>query len=305
MRVVFSRVAYTFFSIFFTNKFFRDRGLMICKKCGREYEDDMPKCLWCDTPNDNFAPNNNEISNSPDSPQQQHKENKPTEKSEPNTTGFTPSENVRRGQSAIFWLKISIVFLVVFFIPSEISIRLLSNFADVIKESKSIPAEVSLSFLFVFLCFIPLSICSCIYIYKACAWFYYAEKNLRQFTKTKFTPLLAVFYTATCVLDYFIYKDILHHQKEVLQKNDLKFSTVSNKALIAILTLSCVYFIFMFVDTIFIIRLLSLILIFPLAICHIKAMRAIIGNEQQLDTKLFNDMINCKVEERIVQRNRE
>ena len=25
---------------------------MICKKCGREYEDDMPKCLWCDAPND-------------------------------------------------------------------------------------------------------------------------------------------------------------------------------------------------------------------------------------------------------------
>lgn len=277
---------------------------MICKKCGREYEDDMPKCLWCDTPNDNFAPNNNEISNSPNPPQQKRKKNKPTEKNEPDI-GFTPSENVRRGQSAIFWLKISIVFLVLFFIPSEISIRLLSNFADVIKESKSIPAEVSLSFLFVFLSLIPLSICSCIYIYKACAWFYYAEKNLRQFTKTKFTPLLAVFYTATCVLDYFIYKDILHHQKEVLQKKDLKFSTVSNKVLIAILTLSCVYFIFMFVDTIFAIRLLSLILIFPLVTCHIKAMRAIIKNEKQLDAKLFDDIINCKVEERMVQRNRE
>ena len=25
---------------------------MICKKCGREYDDDMPKCLWCDAPND-------------------------------------------------------------------------------------------------------------------------------------------------------------------------------------------------------------------------------------------------------------
>ena len=25
---------------------------MICKKCGREYEDDMPTCLWCDAPND-------------------------------------------------------------------------------------------------------------------------------------------------------------------------------------------------------------------------------------------------------------
>ena len=267
----------------------------------------MPKCLWCDAPNVNLTPNNNEIPNSPNPPQQKRKKNKPTEKSEPDI-GFTPSENVRRGQSAIFWLKASIVFFVVFFIFVEILFSVLPNSAEeiakaseMLKETKEVPPEVSSSFLFVFLSFIPLSICSCIYIYKTCAWFYYAEKNLRQFTKTRFTPLLAVFYTATCVLDYFIYKDILHHQKEVLQKYDLKFSTVSNKVLIAILTLSCVYFIFMFVDTIFIIRFLSLILILPLAICHIKAMRAIIGNEQQLDTKLFDDMINRKVEERMLQ----
>lgn len=25
---------------------------MICKKCGKEYEDDMPCCLWCDAPNE-------------------------------------------------------------------------------------------------------------------------------------------------------------------------------------------------------------------------------------------------------------
>ena len=24
---------------------------MICPKCGRKYEDDMPQCLWCDAPN--------------------------------------------------------------------------------------------------------------------------------------------------------------------------------------------------------------------------------------------------------------
>ena len=29
---------------------------MICKKCGREYEDDMLKCLWCDAPNDHHVP---------------------------------------------------------------------------------------------------------------------------------------------------------------------------------------------------------------------------------------------------------
>lgn len=36
---------------------------MICKKCGREYEDDMLKCLWCDAPNDSYVP--------PDPPERQ------------------------------------------------------------------------------------------------------------------------------------------------------------------------------------------------------------------------------------------
>ena len=25
---------------------------MICKKCGQDFPDDMPKCLWCDAPNE-------------------------------------------------------------------------------------------------------------------------------------------------------------------------------------------------------------------------------------------------------------
>jgi len=29
---------------------------MICKKCGREYADDMLKCLWCDAPNEHHVP---------------------------------------------------------------------------------------------------------------------------------------------------------------------------------------------------------------------------------------------------------
>ena len=28
---------------------------MICKKCGREYPDDMVNCLWCDAPNDHHV----------------------------------------------------------------------------------------------------------------------------------------------------------------------------------------------------------------------------------------------------------
>ena len=28
---------------------------MICPKCGEKYEDDMPRCLWCDAPNPNLT----------------------------------------------------------------------------------------------------------------------------------------------------------------------------------------------------------------------------------------------------------
>jgi len=28
---------------------------MICPKCGEKYEDDMPRCLWCDAPNPDHA----------------------------------------------------------------------------------------------------------------------------------------------------------------------------------------------------------------------------------------------------------
>jgi hypothetical protein len=28
---------------------------MICSKCGEKYEDDMPRCLWCDAPNPDYA----------------------------------------------------------------------------------------------------------------------------------------------------------------------------------------------------------------------------------------------------------
>ena len=29
--------------------------MIVCKKCGGKYEDDMPRCLWCDAPNPNYG----------------------------------------------------------------------------------------------------------------------------------------------------------------------------------------------------------------------------------------------------------
>lgn len=34
---------------------------MVCPKCNRKYEDDMPRCLWCDAPNLNYGKNEKEI----------------------------------------------------------------------------------------------------------------------------------------------------------------------------------------------------------------------------------------------------
>lgn len=32
--------------------------MIVCKKCGEKYEDDMPRCLWCDAPNPEHPLNN-------------------------------------------------------------------------------------------------------------------------------------------------------------------------------------------------------------------------------------------------------
>ena len=62
---------------------------MICKKCGRECEDDMPKCLWCDAPNDSKV--NSSTAN-------------PADKIEPEETVHLTECEVR-GDQAIYWLK--------------------------------------------------------------------------------------------------------------------------------------------------------------------------------------------------------
>ncbi|MBQ2560070.1 MAG: hypothetical protein II565_05750, partial [Fibrobacter sp.] len=61
---------------------------MICKKCGREYEDDMPKCLWCDAPNDNKV---------------DPSATNPADGTDPEDAA--PPECEARGKRAEYWLK--------------------------------------------------------------------------------------------------------------------------------------------------------------------------------------------------------
>ena len=43
--------------------------MIVCKKCGEKYEDDMPRCLWCDAPNPEHPLNKVKVS-APPSPTQ-------------------------------------------------------------------------------------------------------------------------------------------------------------------------------------------------------------------------------------------
>ena len=36
--------------------------MIVCKKCGEKYEDDMPRCLWCDAPNPEHPLNKAKVS---------------------------------------------------------------------------------------------------------------------------------------------------------------------------------------------------------------------------------------------------
>lgn len=73
---------------------------MICPKCKRKYEDDMPKCLWCDAPNPNYgAEDSPENETKPESPKH---ENKPA--AEP-TKGHSHHKSKEPGLK-IFWLAL-------------------------------------------------------------------------------------------------------------------------------------------------------------------------------------------------------
>ena len=86
---------------------------MICPKCKRKYEDDMPKCLWCDAPNPNYgaedSPENEsepEIKPETPKPESPKHENKPA--AEP-TNGHSHHKSKEPGLK-IFWLALLLGF---------------------------------------------------------------------------------------------------------------------------------------------------------------------------------------------------
>lgn len=201
---------------------------MICKKCGREYEDDMPKCLWCDAPNDSKV--NSSTAN-------------PADGTDPEKTVHLTEYEVR-GDQAIYWLK-------AFFFASLIMI-ILPITAIIYWETTNVPFDNDilykiLSFWFLLvpllitaLCpplvllwpvialatlasciFLVISLCKCVYHY--CSWLHYSETEQSHFSKMRFSPDVAVICTLIPVIgpvfQYFIFRDLLARQKEVLERD--------------------------------------------------------------------------------------
>ena len=86
---------------------------MICPKCKRKYEDDMPKCLWCDAPNPNYVAedtpeNESEPEIKPETPKNESPkhENKPA--ADP-TKGHSHHKSKEPGLK-IFWLALLLGF---------------------------------------------------------------------------------------------------------------------------------------------------------------------------------------------------
>jgi len=174
---------------------------MICKKCGREYDDDMPKCLWCDAPNEDYV-----------SPSEIYTNNAAKQICNAQENGLCECEILAK--SAICWLKISFIpFLLIYILGIEFLFKF---------------TLFSLFFLWFLppLIFIYYSLCKA--IYKCCAWLYFVEKHQHHFFKTNFLPWQAVFCAlAPFVFPFvhcYIFRDLLAQQKNVLEKNKLKYS---------------------------------------------------------------------------------
>ena len=199
---------------------------MICKKCGREYEDDMPKCLWCDAPNDSKVDSSG---------------TNPADGTDPEDAA--PPECEARGKRAEYWLK-------AFFFTSLVMIIL--PITAIYWKSTNGPLDINLLGIivgfwvwlvplyisalspvlvmlwpvialatFASCIFLVISLCKCVYHY--CGWLHFSETEQSHFSKMRFSPDVAVIRTIIPVIgpvfQYFIFNDLLARQKEVLERN--------------------------------------------------------------------------------------
>ena len=197
-------------------------------------------------------------------------------------------ENIQRGKSAIVWIKIFIIFTFIIGLFSEYIIVIFKPYmnltsADAVPPMEFSSAIATLSYAFLLLIF---GIVMFISVFKFCKWMFTSIKTLRKFTSTKFSPIAAVICTLipwVCgIFDYFIFKDILARQENVLKTHDAKFVALKPGILKWILILTIILLVPSIFSDFFICRLINLLLLFPICGFYIKSMNVIIENEKTL-----------------------
>ena len=261
---------------------------MICKKCGREYDDDMPKCLWCDAPNESPV--------------------RPTEAQEKETAESALLECEVCSKKAIFWLKfffiVNLIWLIVFIssnllykdfggLQFTISQMGFAYIAGAILFSWLLPVMsiVTLKFSIqplIFSCLLDvlLSIVFCICVIKCCSWVYSAVKAQRHFSKTRISPDATAFSGLIPFVfpfvHYFIFRDLLALQKETIDDKSLEYKKISNLNLWAIPIFGTFVHIGFFVIINFGMWVTSVFLSYILIACYIKIIRVITANMSTL-----------------------
>lgn len=278
---------------------------MICKKCGREYEDDMPKCLWCDAPNESLSSQDECETSSADSEAQEEAYRESLKKLVDPELERAFDDNVRRGKSAISWTKFQIVLNILFFFVEVKTFGAIAAFYGSYKVNAPIPREVNLAVWTLIVFFIAIAIPFFVFIGKNWLWVYHAHKEQSKFTETFFAPWGAVICYYIPVVNYFVFKALLENQGNTLKLLGIKAKTESNKLLtwffiFNIATPIFNYITFKSLNTP--ILFISTILWIILTVLGIKLIRVATANEQAVHDQLENNRINKKVEEIIAQR---
>jgi len=278
---------------------------MICKKCGREYEDDMPKCLWCDAPNESLSSQDGSETASADSEAQEEAYRESLKKLVDPELERAFDDNVRRGKSAISWTKFQIVLNILFFFVEVKTLGAIAAFYGSYKVNAPIPREVNLAVWTLIVFFMAIAIPFFVFIGKNWLWVYHAHKEQSKFTETFFAPWGAVICYFIPVVNYFVFKALLENQGNTLKLLGIKAKTESNKLLtwffiFNIATPIFNYLTFKSLNTP--ILFISTILWIILTVLGIKLIKAATANEQAVHDQLENNRINKKVEEIIAQR---
>lgn len=273
---------------------------MICKKCGQEYDDDMPKCLWCDTPRESEpAPAALFCDQYKDSP----------EKLVDSKLEKSLQDNLYRGKSTISWTKLMIVLDVFLFIVEAKTFGPIYAGLEGLKINTPLSSDFFGAYVILIGFLLLVSIPTCVFIWKNWSWIYHAHKMQNLFKETFFAPWGSAVCYYIPVVNYFMFKDLLKNQNQTLTILGCNAKPVPRKLLLGYIIINIVMPICNFLgfrnnnETSYLI--LEAITWFIFIFCNLKLIRAGMNNERELHALLYNNAVKHKAEEIIAQREAE